>query len=100
MDPIMAVVSGAVVGFVSIGFLPRYLKVRPKGYRQVLFLTFFVFFAGNFFYLMFLDTGSTLWEVLLRSVVIGVIPLVCALSYVRLFLNDEKEDERIKGSEK
>ena len=94
MDPVIAVFSGAVVGFVSIGFLPRYLKFRPKGYRRVMLFTFFCFFAGNVFYLLFFSTGFTVWEVMLRSLVVGIIPIVCAMLYVRFFIKDEKAPEK------
>ena len=84
MDLIINVLPSGVVAFVAIGFLPRYLLTKPKGYMRVLVLTFLVLFLLHLFYLQYVVARFELLEAILRSIFVAVVPIIAAHVYVRI----------------
>lgn len=70
---------GAALGFAAIGFVPKYLRTRPKGWKLVLLLTFLVFFSVE---LPFLVARFPIWEAMLRAAFIGISPIVGGFLFV------------------
>ena len=80
-----AVLTGAVVGYITIGILPKFLLSPKKRYKLPFLITFAIFFAANFVTVL---PKFPLWEAVVRSSIVGLVPIIGALLYVR-FLNSK-----------
>ena len=73
------ILLGSAVGFVSTGILPNYLRLKPKGYRLILAVTFLAFFLVT---LRNVLGRYDLWEVLFRAFLSGMTPIVGGYLFV------------------